>query len=157
LAEKGVDDAYNFPRPMLKKPGFDFSFSGLKTAVMLAVKDLKKQGKLEKEKANIAASFQKAAVDSLIGRTLKAASEKNLKRVIVSGGVGANKMLRKNLKKCFEGEVYYPRLEFCTDNAAMIAIAAAHRLNDKIKPSQIEAKARWPMEQINYQMRSKNG
>ena len=157
LAEKGIDDSYNFPRPMLKKPGFDFSFSGLKTAVMLAVKDLKKQGKLEKEKANIAASFQKAAVDSLIGRTLKAAREKNLKRVIVSGGVGANKMLRKNLKKCFEGEVYYPRLEFCTDNAAMIAIAAAHRLNDKIKPSQIEAKARWPMEQINYQMRSKNG
>jgi N6-L-threonylcarbamoyladenine synthase len=88
---------------------------------------------------------------------LKAAREHNLKRVIVSGGVGANKMLRKNLKKDFKGEVYYPRLEFCTDNAAMIAIAAAHRLNDRIKPNQIEAKARWPMEQINYQMRSQNG
>ena len=88
---------------------------------------------------------------------MKAARENNLKRVIVSGGVGANKMLRENLKECFEGEVYYPRLEFCTDNAAMIAIAAAHRLDDRLKPSQIEAKARWPMEQINYQERSKNG
>ena len=103
---------------------------------------------LDQNKANIAASFQKAAIDTLIGRTLKAAREHNLSRIIVSG-VGANLMLRANLRDCFEGDVFYPRLEFCTDNAAMIAVAASYRLSNQRSPGSVEALARWPMEDIN--------
>ena len=149
LAEEGDPDAFKFPRPMQKKPGFDFSFSGLKTAVMLKTRELREQEMLDQNKANIAASFQKAAIDSLIGRTLKAAREHNLSRIIVSGGVGANLMLRANLRDCFEGDVFYPRLEFCTDNAAMIAVAASYRLSNQRSPGSVEALARWPMEDIN--------
>ena len=149
LAEEGDPDAFKFPRPMHKKPGFDFSFSGLKTAVMLKTRELREQEMLDQNKANIAASFQKAAIDTLIGRTLKAAREHNLSRIIVSGGVGANLMLRANLRDCFEGDVFYPRLEFCTDNAAMIAVAASYRLSNQRSPGSVEALARWPMEDIN--------
>jgi len=152
LSEQGNQEAFSFPRPMLKKPGYDFSFSGLKTAVMLTVKELEENGKIEDhKKADIAASFQKAAIDTLIGRTLKAARENNFDSIVVSGGVGANIMLRENLKESFEGEVFYPRFEFCTDNAAMIAVAGAYRAPQAVSPSKIEARARWLLEDINYQ------
>jgi len=151
LSEQGNQEAFSFPRPMLKKPGYDFSFSGLKTAVMLAVKELEENGMIAHKKADIAASFQKAAIDALIGRTLKAARENNFDRIVISGGVGANIMLRKNLKESFEGKVFYPRFEFCTDNAAMIAVAGAYRASQAVSASKIEARARWPLEDINYQ------
>jgi N6-L-threonylcarbamoyladenine synthase len=149
LAKDGDSEAYLFPRPMLKKPGLNFSFSGLKTAVMLVVRQAEKDGTIEKNKPDIAASFQKAAIDTLIGRTLKAAKIHNFERVVVAGGVGANIMLRQNLKASFGGSVFYPRHEFCTDNAAMIAVAGAYRVAEAQEVNEIKATARWSLESIN--------
>lgn len=148
LAQDGDETAYAFPRPMLNRPGLDFSFSGLKTAVMLQVRQCEENGMLQAEKANIAASFQRAAIDSLTGRTLKAAREAGADTIVVAGGVGANLLLRKELAERFDGRVYYPRHEFCTDNGAMIAIAGALRLSDGTKANEIKAAARWSLESL---------
>ena len=149
LAEDGREDAFAFPRPMLGKPGFDFSFSGLKTAVMLRVREAEAEGRLEKIRADIAASFQRAVVDTLVGRTLGAAAAKKASRVIVAGGVGANRLLREELARRFDGRVFYPRLRFCTDNGAMIAVAGALRLGDAGVPEVINATARWSLESLS--------
>ncbi len=147
LAEKGNEKAVTLPRPMLSKPGFDFSFSGLKTAVMVEVRNREANGTLCR--ADVAASFQRAVVDTLIGRTIKAAQAERLERIVVAGGVGANKLLRRDLAAQFDGTVYYPRMEFCTDNGAMIAIAGALRLGDANLAGEIRAQARWPLETLN--------
>jgi len=149
LAESGDPDAYLFPRPMLKSPGLDFSFSGLKTAVMLQVRKAEKEGSIDSARADIAASFQQAAVDTLVTRTVQAAKKTKLGRVVIAGGVGANIRLREELAASFDGDVYYPRLEFCTDNGAMIAIAGALRLSDGTEPATIVAKARWSLETLS--------
>ena len=143
LAEQGDDSAFDFPRPMLKKPGFDFSFSGLKTAVMLEVRKAESTGRLNK--ADVAASFQRAAVDTLIGRAIKAAKSQGLDRIVVAGGVGANQLLRKEIAERFDGSVVYPRMEFCTDNGAMIAVAGALRLTEARDAREIMAIARWSL------------
>ena len=143
LAEEGNDQAFEFPRPMLHKPGFDFSFSGLKTAVMMVVRKAEASGSLNK--ADVAASFQRAAVDTLIGRSIKAATAAGLDRIVVAGGVGANKLLRKEIAERFAGTVYYPRMEFCTDNGAMIAVAGALRLAEAREAGEIMAQARWSL------------
>ncbi len=143
LAEEGNDQAFDFPRPMLHKPGFDFSFSGLKTAVMMEVRKADATGDLNK--ADVAASFQRAAVDTLIGRSIDAARASGLDRIVVAGGVGANKLLRKEIAERFAGTVYYPRMEFCTDNGAMIAVAGALRLAEAGEAGEIVAQARWPL------------
>ena len=148
LAEDGDDAAFAFPRPMRNRPGLDFSFSGLKTAVMLAVRGADAAGELDARRADIAASFQRAAVDALIGRTLKAAREEPFERIVVAGGVGANRLLRAELKARFDGDVYYPRLEFCTDNGAMIAVAGAMRLGDAGEADRIRATARWSLDTL---------
>ena len=148
LAEDGDESHFKFPRPMVNRPGFDFSFSGLKTAVMLKVRELDEAGTLDELKADIAASFQRAVVETLLARTLKAARDRGADRVIVAGGVGANALLRAELSARFEGSVYYPRLRFCTDNGAMIAVAGASRLADAGKPDTIQATARWPLESL---------
>lgn len=148
LAESGNDTAFQFPRPMLNRPNFDFSFSGLKTAVMIAVKKLEATGELDVRRADIAASFQRAAVDTLIGKALNAAKAESLTRVVVAGGVGANRLLRQELSARFDGEVFYPRFEFCTDNGAMIAVAGALRLADAGSASEIRATARWSLETL---------
>jgi len=145
LAESGDEKAWRFPRPMINREGFDFSFSGLKTAVMLKVREA---GSVDAVRADIAASFQRAVVDTLVARTLKAARHKNAARIIVAGGVGANKLLRSELSHQFSGQVFYPRLEFCTDNGAMIAVAGALRLTDGEKPATINATARWSLESL---------
>ena len=145
LAESGDEHAWQFPRPMLNREGFDFSFSGLKTAVMLKVRGV---DSLEPVRADIAASFQRAVVDTLIARTLKAAMHKQAERLVIAGGVGANKLLRSELDHQFPGEVHYPRLEFCTDNGAMIALAGALRFSDGEKPATIQATARWSLESL---------
>lgn len=149
LAEEGDDSRFAFPRPMLKKKGLDFSFSGLKTAVMIEVKKLRAAGQISSARADIAASFQRAAVESLIGRTLQAASAENATRLVVSGGVGANRMLRTELVRQFSGNVFFPRLEFCTDNGAMIAYAGAMRFGDAVAAGTIEAQARWSLESLS--------
>ena len=148
LAESGDDTAFAFPRPMLNKPNFDFSFSGLKTAVMIEVRKAEAGGRLDECRADLAASFQRAAVDTLIGKSIKAAQAKGLDRIVVAGGVGANRLLRKEMGERFEGDVFYPRLEFCTDNGAMIAIAGALRLAEADQASEIKAQPRWSLETL---------
>lgn len=148
LAEEGDDQAFAFPRPMLNKPNLDFSFSGLKTAVMLEVKKADAGGLLPLKRANIAASFQRAAVDTLVGKTIKAAESAGLGRVVVAGGVGANRLLRQDMAERFPGEVFYPRFEFCTDNGAMIAVAGAMRLAEADEAGEIKAVARWSLETL---------
>ena len=147
LAEQGDDQAFAFPRPMLKKPGFDFSFSGLKTAVMLEVRSAEAAGTLCR--ADVAASFQRAAVDTLVARAIKAATSEGLDRIVVAGGVGANKLLRKDIAARFNGTVYYPRMEFCTDNGAMIAVAGALRLSEAGRADEIMARARWSLASLD--------
>jgi N6-L-threonylcarbamoyladenine synthase len=148
LAQGGNEAAYTFPRPMLNRPGLDFSFSGLKTAVMLQVKRSFADGELQSVTADIAASFQRAAIDTLVGRTLKAAQETGVQRIVVAGGVGANVLLRRELVTRFQGSVFYPRPEYCTDNGAMIAIAGAFRISDASDALEIKATARWALESL---------
>ena len=126
LAASGDPDRFRLPRPMLNSGDFDFSFSGLKTAVLTLVR---KQG-LD-QAADIAAAFQTAAVDVLAGKSLAACRHSKAQRLVVAGGVGANSRLREQLTREAKAdglEVFYPRLEFCTDNGAMIAFAGAQRM-----------------------------
>jgi N6-L-threonylcarbamoyladenine synthase len=126
LAANGDPSHFSLPRPMLNSGDFDFSFSGLKTAVLTLVR---KQG-LD-QAADIAAAFQAAAVDVLVGKSLAACRHSKAERLVVAGGVGANSRLREQLTReaMADGvEVFYPRLEFCTDNGAMIAFAGAQRM-----------------------------
>ena len=148
LAEEGDDNAFDLPRPMVTKPGFDFSFSGLKTAVMLEVRKAEAEGRLEECRADLAASFQRAAVDTLVTRSLKAAREQGLDRIVVAGGVGANRLLRAEMARRFDGEVFYPRMEFCTDNGAMIAVAGAMRAAQATDAGEVRAQPRWSLEAI---------
>ena len=148
LAEGGDDTVYAFPRPMLNKPTLDFSFSGLKTAVMLEVRKLQASGDIESRRADIAASFQRAAVDTLVGKAIKAATQEGLERIVVAGGVGANRLLRSEITARFTGEVFYPRFEYCTDNGAMIAVAGALRLADARQATEIRARARWSLDTL---------
>jgi N6-L-threonylcarbamoyladenine synthase len=148
LAEEGNDTAYAFPRPMLNKPTLNFSFSGLKTAVMLEVRKTEASGEIESRRADIAASFQRAAIDTLVGKALKAAKAEGLERIVVAGGVGANRLLRSEMAERFAGEVFYPRFEFCTDNGAMIAAAGTFRLAEAAAASEIRAQARWSLDTL---------
>jgi N6-L-threonylcarbamoyladenine synthase len=149
LAEAGDDTAFDLPRPMLNRPGLDFSFSGLKTAVMLEVKKAEALGTIEDSRADIAASFQRAAVDTLVRRSLQAAEQSNLQRMVVAGGVGANRLLRQEMASRFPGKVYYPRMAYCTDNGAMIALAGALRLADAQTAEEIRAQARWSLDTLS--------
>jgi len=148
LAEHGNDSAFDFPRPMLNRPGLDFSFSGLKTAVMIEVRKASERGDLDGCRADIAASFQRAAVDTLVAKAVRAAKSSKLSRIVVAGGVGANKLLRREIAERFPGEVYYPRMAWCTDNGAMIAVAGALRLADARPIGEIRAQARWPLDSL---------
>jgi len=148
LADEGDDKAYAFPRPMLNKPNLDFSFSGLKTAVMLQVRRSEADDELDASRANIAASFQRAAVDTLVGKSLKAAAAEGLGRIVIAGGVGANRLLRSEMAERFSGDVFYPRFEFCTDNGAMIAVAGALRHLEATSPTEIQAQARWSLDSL---------
>jgi N6-L-threonylcarbamoyladenine synthase len=148
LAENGSPTAFDLPRPMISRSGFDFSFSGLKTAVMLKVRAATEEGDLDAVRADIAASFQQAVVDTLVSRTLKAADHLGVDRLVIAGGVGANRALRDELKNRFRGRVFYPRIEYCTDNGAMIAMAGAMRLSEADTPIEIKAVARWPLQNL---------
>ncbi len=140
FAEKGNSKKYNLPRPMLNQKNYDFSFSGLKTAVLYLLKDL---GQIdERIKIDIAASFQQAVIDVLIQKTIKAAKEYKVKSILLSGGVSANKLLRKTLEKETKRlKLFYsqPELQYTGDNAAMIALAGYYR-RQKRQKSKLEAK-----------------
>ena len=149
LAESGKPK-YDLPKPMLHSKDFDFSFSGLKTAVLTLVK---KQPELtDTIKANIAASFQESITEVLIFKTLKAMNSLNLNQIVVSGGVGANKQLREKLTKSSQEDnfqLFFPSLEFCTDNGAMIALAGYLRyaLSEK-KDYRFTVMPRWRLTEI---------
>ena len=149
LAESGKPK-YDLPKPMLHSKDFDFSFSGLKTAVLTLVK---KQPELtDTIKANIAASFQESITEVLIYKTLKAMDSLNLNQIVVSGGVGANKQLREKLTKSSQEnnfQLFFPSLEFCTDNGAMIALAGYLRyaLSEK-KDYRFTVMPRWRLTEI---------
>ena len=130
LAEQGNPAAFAFPRPLLHDPNDDFSFSGLKTAVMLQVKNRALDAQA---RADVAAEFQAAIVDVLVAKSIAALARGGLTRLVVAGGVGANRELRAKLTAAAAPagcEVFYPAPEFCTDNGAMIAFAAAMRLRN---------------------------
>ena len=148
LAEHGDDTAFDLPRPMAGRPGADFSFSGLKTAVMLQVREAERSDSLAAARADLAASFQRAVVDTLVARTLAAAEACAATRIVVAGGVGANALLRRELTQRFAGRVFYPRLEWCTDNGAMIAVAGALRLTEGRSPDRMLALARWSLADV---------
>ena len=132
LAESGREGAASLPRPMLDRGNLDMSFSGLKTAVLTLVRRREGNGPLaDADKADIAREFQHAVVDVLVAKAIKALDVTGHARLVVAGGVGANRELRGRLVASVTkrgGEVYFPDLEFCTDNGAMIGAAAARRL-----------------------------
>ena len=131
LATAGDPDFAQFPRALLAQDNLDFSFSGLKTAVLLYIETLQ-EAERSRQQAHIAASFQAAVVDVLVEKSLRAASQTGAPRILVAGGVAGNKALRKQFKEraVQEGiEVFYPSPVLCTDNAAMIAAAGSFWLN----------------------------
>ena len=150
LAEQGDPQAFKLPRPLMRSGDLDFSFAGLKTAVLTQAKKLGPE--LETRKADLAASTQAAIVEVLVKKSMAALERSGLKRLVVAGGVGANKALRADLDAACAKRgvrVHYPELHLCTDNGAMIAMAAAMRLQAGIQqPSRVYAfdvKPRWPL------------
>ncbi|HET9863766.1 MAG TPA: tRNA (adenosine(37)-N6)-threonylcarbamoyltransferase complex transferase subunit TsaD [Steroidobacteraceae bacterium] len=152
LAASGRAARFGFPRPMLDRGGLEFSFSGLKTAVALAVREHAGQGLDDATRADIAAGVQEAIVDTLVGKTLRALEATGHGAVVVAGGVGANRLLRARLDAAAARggvRVFYPRVEFCTDNAAMIAVAGMARLKaGRHEPAAIRARAQWPLAEL---------
>jgi N6-L-threonylcarbamoyladenine synthase len=149
LAERGRPGVFSFPRPMLDRPGFEFSFSGLKTAVMQAVRAATPS---EQMRADVAYAMQDAIVATLCAKALRALEFTGHQALVVAGGVGANRELRTRLTRQAAAvgvQVYFPRLEFCTDNAAMIAVAGMYRLRAHEQTTGgIEVRARWPLEEL---------
>ena len=150
LAEQGTAGAYKFPRPMTDRPGLDFSFSGLKTFALNTWQKVSEQSK--QQQADIALAFEEAVVATLVIKCKRALKQMHSKRLVIAGGVGANQSLRKGLAKMVKeegGQLYYPRIEFCTDNGAMIAHAGCLRLMaGETQPLSIDARARWPMDEL---------
>ncbi len=153
LAEKGRHAAYKFPRPMVDRPGLDFSFSGLKTFALNTMQSAAENGELSQQvKADISLAFEEAVVDTLKIKCRRALEQQYSKTLVIAGGVGANKRLRTALAEMIKqlgGKLYYPRIEFCTDNGAMIAQAGCLRLlAGEAQPLEIDARARWPMQDL---------
>lgn len=155
LAEKGSPTRFTFPRPMTDRPGLDFSFSGLKTSAANTVNQaIKEEGELtEQTKADIAYAFQDAVIDTLAIKCKRALKETGYRRLVIAGGVSANKKLRETLAemmKDLKGEVFYPQPQFCTDNGAMIAYTGFLRLKQgQHDELEIEVKPRWPMTELS--------
>ena len=154
LAEQGDPAAFKLPRPLLHSGNLDFSFAGLKTAVMTQAKKLGDD--LEPRKADLAASTQAAIVEVLWKKSVTALQRTGLRRLVVAGGVGANKALRSQLNAvCAKAgiQVHYPELHLCTDNGAMIAMAGAMRLQSGLQePTRayaFDVKPRWPLDSLS--------
>ncbi|GDY28288.1 tRNA N6-adenosine threonylcarbamoyltransferase [Agarivorans sp. Toyoura001] len=149
MAEKGTPGRYKFPRPMTDRPGLDMSFSGLKT---FAKNTIDAEGKDEQTQADIALAFQQALVETLIIKCRRALKQTGLKRLVIAGGVSANKSLREQLGELLEsrgGKVFYPRPEFCTDNGAMIAYAGMQRFKaGQTEGLSVKAMPRWPLDEL---------
>ena len=154
LALKGTPNRFAFPRPMTDRPGLDFSFSGLKTfAANTLHQVVQEEGEFtEQSKADIAYAFQEAVVDTLAIKCKRALKQTGLKRLVIAGGVSANKQLRQTLAELMQqlgGEVFYPQPQFCTDNGAMIAYAGFLRLKQgQQQDLAIEVRPRWAMTEL---------
>lgn len=149
LAEQGHARQYTFPRPMVNRPNFNFSFSGLKTYVNTT---LKNSDQTPQTKANIAHEFQAAVVDTLVIKAIRALKKTGLRRLVIAGGVAANIWLRNKLAHMaaqHDFTLYYPRPNFCTDNGAMIAYLGYRRLNLGQRDNLgIKTMARYPLDQL---------
>jgi len=149
LAERGCP-RIKFPRPMTDRPGLDFSFSGLKTFTLNTINASEKTGQ---DKADIAAAFQNAVADTLSIKCKRALQQTGLKRLIVAGGVSANQQIRSSLTVMAakeQAQIYFPRLQFCTDNGAMIAYAGCQRLMaGQQQGLEIFARPRWPISELS--------
>ncbi len=158
MAQQGDSHAYTLPRPMLRNPDLDFSFSGLKTAVLTKVRHLTAQGQTlsERQRADLAASTEAAIVDVLATKAIRALDQTGLTQLVVAGGVGANQRLRAHLQQAVHersGKVFFPPIELCTDNGAMIAFAAAQRIVAGIPANQdsessFTVRPRWELSDI---------
>lgn len=153
LALQGLTDRYKFPRPMVDRPGLDMSFSGLKTFTLNTWQKAEQAGdNSEQTKADICRAFELAVADTLTIKCKRALDQEGLNRLVVSGGVSANREIRAKLDalmKKRQGETFYPRLEFCTDNGAMIAYAGAQRLlAGQSNDLSFAARARWSLEEL---------
>jgi N6-L-threonylcarbamoyladenine synthase len=150
LAEAGTPGVFQFPRPMLDRPGLELSFSGLKTAVLHAVRGKEPLG--EQLKADVAHGVQQAIIETLTAKALRALAATGHAALVVSGGVSANRRLREHLAAAVSARgarAYFPRIAFCTDNAAMIAVAGLARLAaGEHDPLSIQARARWPLSSL---------
>jgi N6-L-threonylcarbamoyladenine synthase len=154
LAEQGVAGRFTFPRPMCDRPGLAFSFSGLKTFALNTWQQSVSAGDdSEQARCDISLAFQQAVVETLTIKCKRALKQAGMKRLVIAGGVSANKALRTSLEKMLgdmKGDVFYARPEFCTDNGAMIAFAGCQRLQAGQHESlAISVQARWPMEQLS--------
>ncbi len=151
LAEQGMPNRFIFPRPMTDRPGLDFSFSGLKTFAANTINaNLNAEGKLDEQtRCDIAHAFQQAVVDTIIIKCKRALQQTGYKRLVMAGGVSANKQLRADLAEMMrnlKGEVFYPRPQFCTDNGAMIAYTGFLRLkHGEHTDLSLSVKPRWAM------------
>ncbi|MBS9404730.1 tRNA (adenosine(37)-N6)-threonylcarbamoyltransferase complex transferase subunit TsaD [Halomonas sp. TRM85114] len=151
LAEQGDPKRLRFPRPMTDRPGLDFSFSGLKTHTLTAIRQFEAAGELDEQaRADVARAFEEAVADTLVIKCRRALDQTGLKRLVVAGGVSANARLRERLAHETDkrsARAYYPRGRFCTDNGAMIAYAGTQRLlageHDEI--GIMKAVPRWPL------------
>jgi N6-L-threonylcarbamoyladenine synthase len=148
LAEQGKP-TFKFPRPMTDRPGLDFSFSGLKT---FTLNTFNNSQKTDQDKADIAAAFQQAVAETLSIKCKRAIKHTGIKRLVVAGGVSANKLIRAALREMAvleNSEIYFPRPEFCTDNGAMIAYAGCQRLlRGEQQGLEITARPRWPINEL---------
>jgi N6-L-threonylcarbamoyladenine synthase len=149
LASSGDPTRYRLARPLLDRPGLDFSFSGLKTQVALTWRAGPQD---EQARADLCASFEAAVVDTLTEKCRRAWRQTGHKQFVVAGGVGANRRLREQLQRAAAAEgiaLYFPRAEFCTDNGAMIALAGALRLAaGESTDRAISVRPRWPLEEL---------
>jgi len=149
LAEQGDPGRYLFPRPMIDRPGLEFSFSGLKT---FALNTLQSEPDDPQTLADIARAFEEAVVDTLVRKCLRAVEQTGIMRLVLAGGVSANRRLRARIDAAMEkrgGRAYYPRPVFCTDNGAMIAYAGWLRLSaGQAEGSGFPVRARWPMAEL---------
>ncbi|MBN1276628.1 MAG: tRNA (adenosine(37)-N6)-threonylcarbamoyltransferase complex transferase subunit TsaD [Deltaproteobacteria bacterium] len=154
LSRSGDMEKIKFPRPYLSNDSLDFSFSGLKTSVSLYLKRLNEnQAEIsEKMKADIAASFQESVMDVLVNKLMRARENMGAESVVMAGGVACNKRLRDRLLQAASGhgvQMYYPRPEYCTDNGAMIAAAAYHRLlNGERSDFSIDVRSKFPVSEL---------
>ncbi|QUY47539.1 tRNA (adenosine(37)-N6)-threonylcarbamoyltransferase complex transferase subunit TsaD [Serratia plymuthica] len=149
MAQQGIAGRFTFPRPMTDRPGLDFSFSGLKT---FAANTIRSNGNDDQTRSDIARAFEDAVVDTLAIKCKRALEQTGFKRLVMAGGVSANRTLRSKMAEMMHkrgGEVFYARPEFCTDNGAMIAYAGLVRLKSGANPElSVSVRPRWPLAEL---------